>query len=505
MKNHRGSDTDMTVDPSATAPAVPVELRRLSEMEIGFMRRRNDAIQQLLSGQGVPPDALQTVTFELLPQCRRARESLASLPPAVLPPALTPLLVKYVQWHEEAWQALAGALQSGDAALVHQHETLLEQAQRLLHEVSPAGEPAGPRHELRQFRNLLFALTPHVWAIPTLLALNVIVWISMIVAGASPLSPLVETMLKWGANYGPLTLNGQGWRMATCMFLHFGLLHIGFNMYVLWQLGRLVERLVGNWGLLILYMATGIAASIASLAWNPAVVSAGASGAVFGVCGALLGFIALRRDTIPRVVLMDLKSSLITFVVYNVAFGVVVPAIDMAAHLGGLVYGVLCGLVLSQPLVPGARQRRWRRNLACLVGSALVLPLAFSLLPAPPPDVNTSVANIEQANQRVKTRYQQLDQQLQQGQLTPAAYADAVTSQVLPIVDEALRETHALSASPTIDRAGLKSLEQYLTLRQQSLQWLARGVREDNAQAVQQHRLSWLQADTIEQKLFPLE
>ena len=364
------------------------------------MRQRNLAIEQQLAGNPVPPEVLREVTQELLPQCRRAWESLAETPSSSLPAELIPPLRAYVRLHEQAWQAFASALQSGDVHQTQLHERLLADAQRILQDGLSEGadESGGP--PLRQFRALLVSLTPSIWAVPAIVTLNFLVWIAMIFAGASLLQPGTEMMIQWGANFGPWTLNGQWWRVVTCMFLHFGLLHIGFNMYVLWQLGRLVERLVGNVGLLILYVASGIAASLACLAWNPTAVSAGASGAVFGVCGAVLGFIVLRRDTIPKVVLVDLKGSLITFVVYNVAFGAVVPAIDMAAHLGGLVYGVLCGLVLSQPLVPGANLRRWRRNLACLAGSAILLPVAYSLLSTAPPDVSaTEVADQPLARQ----------------------------------------------------------------------------------------------------------
>ena len=96
--------------------------------------------------------------------------------------------------------------------------------------------------------------------------------------------------------------------MLTCAFLHFGIIHLAFNMWVLWQLGDLVERLVGNIGFLVLYIISGVGGSLASLLWNPMVISAGASGAVFGVGGALMGFILLRRDTIPAEVLKHLRA-----------------------------------------------------------------------------------------------------------------------------------------------------------------------------------------------------
>ena len=100
------------------------------------MRQRNAAIGQLLAGEPVPPDALQTVMFELLPQCRRAQESLSALSSDELPPALVPRLTEYVRLHEEAWQALARALQSRDANQVRLHERLLADAQRIVHDAT---------------------------------------------------------------------------------------------------------------------------------------------------------------------------------------------------------------------------------------------------------------------------------------------------------------------------------------------------------------------------------
>ena len=102
-------------------------------------------------------------------------------------------------------------------------------------------------------------------------------------------------MLDWGANFGPMTMNGQWWRLVTCMFLHFGIIHLAMNMWILWGLAQVVERLVGSTGFAIAYMASGIAGSIASLAWYPVGVSAGASGAVFVTAAALLRFVRVSE------------------------------------------------------------------------------------------------------------------------------------------------------------------------------------------------------------------
>ncbi|MHB8973391.1 MAG: rhomboid family intramembrane serine protease [Pirellulaceae bacterium] len=468
---------------AASSPlGIPDALRRLSEMEARFMRQRNLAIEQLLAGLPVPPEVLREVTQELLPQCRRAQESLAETPSSPRQAELIPPLRTYVQLHEQAWQAFASALQTGDVHQTQLHERLLVDAQRIL-QAGPAeeeDEPGGP--PLRQFRALLLSLTPSIWVVPAIVTLNFLVWIAMILAGASLLQPGTEMMIQWGANFGPLTLHGQWWRVVTCTFLHFGLLHIGFNMYVLWQLGRLVERLVGNVGLLILYIASGVAASIASLAWNPATVSAGASGAVFGVCGAILGFIVLRRDTIPKAVLMDLKGSLITFVIYNVAFGAVVPSIDMAAHLGGLVFGVLCGLVLSQPLVPGANLRRWRRNLACLAGSAIVLPVAFSLLPVAPVDVSATVAQINRSMTTADTAEAQLTQQWEQGSIDDSAYARGLDEQVLPLLARALVDLRAVAGSPRVNPQEIEAIERFVLAKQERVRATSQDLRAGRVQ-----------------------
>ena len=134
-------------------------------------------------------------------------------------------------------------------------------------------------------------------------------------------SPRGETLVAWGANYGPLTLDGQWWRLLTCTFVHIGIIHIGLNMWVLWDIGQLVERLTGNVGFLLLYLLSGLFGSLASVYWNPEVLSAGASGAVFGAFGGLMGFVLLRGDSIPKSILGPLRNSGTSFLFYNLIFG----------------------------------------------------------------------------------------------------------------------------------------------------------------------------------------
>jgi rhomboid protease GluP len=196
-----------------------------------------------------------------------------------------------------------------------------------------------PQQALVRFWQRLFQITPYVLVTPAIVGINGVVFLLMTLDSGALLLPPVETLIDWGANYGPRTLDGQAWRLLTSTFVHIGIIHIALNMWVLWNIGQLVERLAGNVGFLILYLLSGLFGSLASVFWNPAVLSAGASGAVFGAFGGLMGFVLLRGDSIPKGVLGRLRNSGLTFLFYNMIFGLSIPGIDMAAHLGGLAAG----------------------------------------------------------------------------------------------------------------------------------------------------------------------
>jgi membrane associated rhomboid family serine protease len=254
-----------------------------------------------------------------------------------------------------------------------------------------------------QFWAALYASTPRFWVTPTLIAINVVIFLAMMVSSRS-LSPPPATVLDWGANFGPKTLHGEWWRLFAAMFLHFNILHIGLNMWALANLGKLMERLVGNVGFLLLYLVSGLLGSIASVAWNPEVIGAGASGAVFGVGGALLGFLLLRRDSIPAPVLVPLRNSMFSFIGYNVVFGLMMPGIDNAAHLGGLAGGIGCGLLLSHPLTEQGVSKRWLRN-AILVVMGTVLPTGmFWLLPEPPASLPAELQRLSEMEVHLDTQ-----------------------------------------------------------------------------------------------------
>jgi rhomboid protease GluP len=236
---------------------------------------------------------------------------------------------------------------------------------------------------LAEFGRALRALTPRGFVTETLIAVNVLVFVLMVARGVSPLEPDEADLIAWGAGCAPRTTGGEWWRLLTATFLHVGVIHLAMNMYVLWDAGRLMERIFGNAGFLVLYLAAGLAGSVASVVWHPDGVSAGASGSVFGVYGGLLGFLLCQRASIPPEALQRFQRSGLVFIGLNTMIGFSIKRIDMAAHLGGLAGGFLGGVVLAHPLDRAGASRRPLRTTLLAAGAAAGVLTAVLLLPRP--------------------------------------------------------------------------------------------------------------------------
>jgi membrane associated rhomboid family serine protease/Tfp pilus assembly protein PilF len=179
----------------------------------------------------------------------------------------------------------------------------------------------------------------------TLVSLNVLIYLAMGLSGVSWTAPSIEHAVRWGADFGPLTLSGEWWRLFTSTFIHFGIFHIGFNMWCLWDLGRALELYMGRRAFAVTYLLSGLMASMVSVAWNPWRVSAGASGAIFGVAGAFVSYLYLKKTPIDSGVARQKLKSLAIFIGYNLLRGAG-GGIDNSAHLGGLIAGLILGAVV---------------------------------------------------------------------------------------------------------------------------------------------------------------
>jgi len=200
--------------------------------------------------------------------------------------------------------------------------------------------------------------------------INIAVFVGMLLAGASLMSgPGGDGLLAWGANNGAYTLTGQWWRLLTSCFVHIGIIHLGFNMWCLWSLGGLAERLYGHVTFACIYLLCGIGGSLGSVFWHSSpIMSAGASGAIFGIAGAVIASMKLGEFSSSEMAQSTMKS-LMAFVGYNVVFGLVSGVTDNACHVGGLVTGLVLGALVAK-VAPVPRLMP-RLGLLLLVGAVL--------------------------------------------------------------------------------------------------------------------------------------
>jgi rhomboid protease GluP len=183
-----------------------------------------------------------------------------------------------------------------------------------------------------------------------LIVINVLVFLAMVASGISFTQPTPLDVFNWGGDFGPATVGAhQWWRLLTSCFLHFGIIHIGMNMYVLYLIGPFIETVFGRMRYLLIYFFAGLAGSIVSVWVHPMAVGAGASGAIFGLYGAVFGFLLIKRRTLNPAATKSIGKSAGIFILYNVVYGSMSGTTDLSAHLGGLLAGFLAGMVLVRP------------------------------------------------------------------------------------------------------------------------------------------------------------
>lgn len=176
-----------------------------------------------------------------------------------------------------------------------------------------------------------------------IIAICILLYIIMEIFGNGSTNNI--TLLKFGANLDVLVKNGEYYRLFTSIFLHIGIMHLLCNMYSLYIIGREVESLFGKIKYIIIFILSGVFGSVLSIAFSHNVISAGASGAIFGLLGALLYFGMHYRTYLGEA----LVRSIIPILIINLIIGFLSPGIDMAAHIGGFVGGILVSMMVGIP------------------------------------------------------------------------------------------------------------------------------------------------------------
>jgi rhomboid protease GluP len=246
-----------------------------------------------------------------------------------------------------------------------------------------------PKRQTKEFRSQikadaafaarLIAQSPKVPVTVALVAINTLVFIATLFAGAEWLIPVGKMQIAWGSNFGPYTADGEWWRLFTSLFIHFGIAHLIVNMIALAMFGPLVERLYGTTNYLLIYLLAGMAGSLASISWQPDINSAGASGAIFGILGALLAAQLRAGDTFPVDILRPIQNSTLVFLGLSLYAGFRYKGIDNAAHLGGGAAGFLMALAAARPVTGESFYSRsdLRRSIQLASAATVVLAVGF--------------------------------------------------------------------------------------------------------------------------------
>ena len=326
-----------------------------------------------------------------------------------------------------------------------------------------------------------------------IIAANVAVFVVMGFLGAGWFE--TESMLpyiRYGANNGAATTDGEWWRLVTSMFMHYGVIHLALNMWALFQVGHLVEKLLGRWPYTVMYFGSGIVGGLVTLLWHgDQKWSAGASGAVFGVYGALLGYILREKHTVPPKIYQPLAKSTLTFAGYNLFYGFVHPRIDNSAHIGGLIGGLTLGWLLALPVDREIRVRlgpsRLRLGIAVLVAA-----IGIGVVSAPRFDYS-----VRERLAWDQTNHDRMAQWSQMFRKQEAALKDYeagtgskaltqwLTNEGLPFYENWLNDLEALPLDPKRSTASLREeLAKILQLRIESYRHLLEASQRNDRRAV---------------------
>ena len=198
-----------------------------------------------------------------------------------------------------------------------------------------------------QILQLLHATIPHgrLFSTRMLVWVCVAVFLLMIKDSVGFMTFRTQDLVKWGADYRPLTVDDEPWRIFSSMFLHGGVYHLMLNMVGLLIGGVFLEQVIGRWTFLSCYIICGVGGGLASLWYNPEVVSVGASGAIFGLYGMGISLAFLNRIRIEDMKFFALIAAVL--IVFNLAMAMLDDNINNMAHIGGLVTGFLLGILLG--------------------------------------------------------------------------------------------------------------------------------------------------------------
>jgi membrane associated rhomboid family serine protease len=325
-----------------------------------------------------------------------------------------------------------------------------------------------------------------------IVAVNVVVHGQMVLEPGPVNDP--ETLIRWGAHYGPVTTNGQWWRLVTATFVHAGLLHLIATIAGLVPVGMVLERIVGPIAFATVYLAAGILANLANLSDSALAVCLGASGAVFGLYGLLAGTLAwlrLRalfskrppsedeRIEVPMIVAKRLGTGFAVFAVYNL----ITADLFTSSEIAGLTVGVAGGVGLMAGV--GVQKPPARRVAVAAVGT-LVVALAFALPLRGIADVRPALQRLVLVEERTSAAYDAKVGDYRKGWITEEVLVQQIERTILPELSAAYARLMAVKGVPQEHRPLVAAADEYFRLRERSWRRRAQGLVETSMRMLQE-------------------
>jgi rhomboid protease GluP len=318
----------------------------------------------------------------------------------------------------------------------------------------------------------------------TLIGANVLVFIAMLFSGAGFWHSPSDIQLKWGANFGPATQDGEWWRLFTAMYLHFGIMHLSLNCLSLWESGQLVERMYGRWRFVGIYLTSGLFGNLLSLvAQGNVAVSGGASGAIFGVYGAALIFLWRERAVIDAYEFRWLFGGGVAFSILTIVLGYIITGIDNYAHIGGLIAGMLASIYLSQSIA--SRPMPAKYKLAAFFSIFMVSVFLITHLPKPKYRWSDELLLRSELNkflyedQAINRMWLEIEYQSKQGDKSFEALAKQIDFGISKPYEQSLEKLSKLPNDPALPSANqLENILRNTEIRKQQADKLVKGLKK---------------------------